>query len=72
MCVKLVTPPIILSRLSALNKGTFKTFPSNDKFLKDKLQMEAELLPSSSPANAALSLDGLTLIWKEKLLRGKL
>ena len=43
-----------------------------DKFLKDKLQMEAELLPSSSPANAALSLDGLTLIWKEKLLRGKL
>ena len=29
--------PIILSRLSAINNGTFKTFPSNDKFLKDNL-----------------------------------
>ena len=37
------------------------------RYLEDKLGRKAEYLPSSSPANAALSLERLTAIWKDIL-----
>ena len=39
------------------------------KYLEKKLNRKAVYLPSSSPANAALSLEKLTGIWKDILLK---
>ncbi len=36
-----------------------------DRHLRDKLGMQAVLLPSTSPANAALSLDDLITQWQQ-------
>jgi hypoxanthine-DNA glycosylase len=75
--IKNVVPNDVLSIINAskieriyVNGMTAKKY--YDKFLKDKLQMEAELLPSTSPANAVLALDDLTKLWKERLFRGNL
>jgi hypoxanthine-DNA glycosylase len=75
--IKNVVPNDVLSIINAskieriyVNGMTAKKY--YDKFLKDKLQMEAELLPSTSPANAVFALDDLTKLWKERLFRGNL
>ena len=40
-----------------------------NRFLRDALGIEAIRLPSTSPANAAWSLERLTEIWREELTR---
>ena len=44
-----------------------KAFSLYQKYLLPVLEIPAERLPSTSPANAAYSLDMLTLLWGEKL-----
>lgn len=46
-----------------VNGKTAKTY--YDKYIKNRLGHDAECLPSTSPANAAWTLDKLTLAWSK-------
>lgn len=57
-------PKTKINRIFTNGKTAGKLY---DKFLKESTGMEAIVLPSTSPANAACSLDKLIDVWGEEL-----
>jgi len=59
-----ILPETEITRIYANGKTAGRLY---DKFIRESTGMEAVVLPSTSPANAACSLEKLIEVWKEEL-----